>query len=492
MMRRIRSYARWLVLTAALLLSGGCSKNFFFGDNGEYGTVEYVNVFACNAMNTFYLWADEIKNEFDLWNIREPDPVGKVESLRYKDADGHPVDKWTELFEDFDVFNNYVTGNRKSYGFSYKFFYANAEGTRVLAVVTYTYADGPARKAGLQRGDEIWEVNGKKLTPDNYAEISAGELQGGDQVTLTLADGSQKTLTAVQMYENPVQLASVIDLGDKKTGYLHYTSFTLDSCQELIEICKDFKAQHISDLILDLRYNGGGYAFTEEVLASMLAPEANVTAGDILSTEVYNSLLTKVYGEQKTPLATKHPIKIDDVEYEYDTEGANLGITNLYAIVDSGTASASESLLCELYPYLNITILGNQTRGKFCSGLMIRADEWYEKNAKELGDKAKGKDYVSGWGLYVMYSRYADRDGVTRCMPDGLVPDYVVRDNPSDGHQLGDPQETMLAAALALAGGSKPDPVLFNARSFAPVPVELPLELPCYRIVDPVLTSTPF
>lgn len=476
----IPSFARCLAMAAAVLLAGSCSKDLPSGDGDETRTLEYVNLFAYNTMRTYYLWADEVKDGLDDWKQHEADPVAKVQSLRYKDENGKPVDKWTQLYEDFDAFYNSVTGTRKSYGFSYKLYYGNQDKTRIVAVVTYTYADGPARKAGLQRGDVIAEVNGTKMTPDNYAEIASEQLHGGDKVTLTMGDGSKKTLTAVEMYENPVQLARVFDLGDKKVGYLHYTSFTLDSCEELIQVCRSFREQQIDELILDLRYNSGGYAFTEVLLASMLAPEADVTAGKVLATEVFNSLITGVLGKQETLLSTKHAIKSDGQETVYDTEGANLNISHLYAIVDDASASASESLLCELFPYLDITLVGSQTRGKYCSGLMIRATKWYEDNAKELGEKAEGKDYVGGWGIYVMYSRFADRDGVTRCMPDGLTPDYSVTDNPGDGYQLGDPKETMLAATLALIRGTAPAAL---QRSQEAAPVALPTEQPAVRII---------
>ena len=57
------------------------------------------------------------------------------------------------------------------------------------------------------------------------------------------------------------------DVGGKKVGYLAYSSFDLDSAEKLVDICCQFKQEGISELILDLRYNGGGYVFTENVLA---------------------------------------------------------------------------------------------------------------------------------------------------------------------------------------------------------------------------------
>jgi hypothetical protein len=60
---------------------------------------------------------------------------------------------------------------------------------------------------------------------------------------------------------------------------------------------------------------------------------------------------------------------------------------------------------------------------------------------------------VDNWGIYVMYSRYADCNGVTLSMPDGIAPDVEAEDDPLDGFALGDPEETMLAVALRLIEG---------------------------------------
>jgi carboxyl-terminal processing protease len=463
-----------------LLMIPSCSKPESPEPTQDQLERYYVNTFACNTMRNYYLWADEIADGLEAWKTDE-EPVGKVRALRYKDSAGEEVDRWTRLYEDFDTFYNGVNGKRTSYGLSYKLYYTDKTRSRIMAVVTYTYAGGPARQAGLKRGDIILEVNGKTLTPDNYQQVSAGELSGGESVTLTFADGSRKTLESARLYEDPILLTRIFDCQGKKVGYLHYTSFTLDSCQQLIDLCRSFKGREVTELILDLRYNGGGYALTEEVLASMLAPEQEVLAGSILATEVYNSTLMEISGMQSTPLTMDYSIEDEKGKTLFSTRGANIGITRLYAIVDSGTASASESLLCELYPYLDIVLIGGRTHGKFCSGLMVRATDWYKEYADQLGADAQGKDYVAGWGLYVMYSRFADRDGVTRCMPNGLTPDYPVTDDPADGFQLGDPQESMLAVALELAGYGSPAPAPAR-RSRNSLPEEIPLEHPAFRI----------
>ena len=89
--------------------------------------------------------------------------------------------------------------------------------------------------------------------------------------------------------------------------------------------------------------------------------------------------------------------------------------------------------------------------------------------ADQLGEEfaTEGKQFTRNWGMYLMYSRFADKDGVTRCMPDGLTPDVVAADRPADGIPLGDPAEVMLARTLSLCGYT---PAPQAARRNTPVP----------------------
>ena len=483
-----------LILTLPLwLVPTGCEKPDNPGKEQEQKPVEkeekpqenlelkntylYVNTFARNSINLYYLWNKEIKSELDAWKDTE-EPIAKVAAIRYHTGVGSnrvDVDRWTKLYDDFSAFYGSVTGNRKTYGFDFVIYGYDDE--TVCVVVTYTYADSPASKAGLQRGDVIVQVNGKTMTrassgaaqlSQEAIDIINKELLGGNKVELGLLryDAAKekyasKTLSmeAVEMYEDPVLLSKVFDCGGKKVGYLVFTSFTLEACEKLIKVAADLKAEGVGELILDLRYNSGGFVMTENVLASLLAPEANVLAGDVLSTEVFNDQLAKYYADKKidtnTYFTTEFVLNKGQAdEHKFSSAGANIGITRIYAIVDSGTASASEAIICDLYPYMDITLVGRKTHGKYCSGVMMEGPDFYEdyKDQMDAATVTRGKKYTNNWGLYVMYSRFADKNGETRCMPDGLTPDVKVDDNPLDLCQLGDPDETMLAATLKLAG----------------------------------------
>lgn len=465
----------WIVLlfVAVFLSMSGCTKPPVAGTEtrtetgGEEPTAgldeetlkvyRYAHTFAAGRMNLYYLWQAEIEKDLKAWKETE-EPIEKVYDIRYKNAQGKDIDRWTMLTDDFSSFYNSVSGTEKTAGFDFVFYYLDSSHTSLCAVVNFVYPDSPAAKAGLKRGDVIEKVNGAAIPYPSYTDAYYA-MVGGNKFTVGLySSGKTLTIEPVEMYLDPVLITKVFDCGSKKVGYLHYTSFTLDSCEELISACKAFKEEGISELIVDLRYNGGGFAITEQVIASMLAPEKVVANQEVLSTEVFNSKLTQYYKQNNydtnTYFSTDYDLSTGGKSYVFTTSGANLNLDKLYFIISSGTASASEALIGDLVPYMPVVLLGGQTHGKYCSGLMLSAEDYWEENANQLGGSftANAKKYTDNWGLYLMYSRFADKNGETLCMPDGIVPDQEVDDDPLDGYQLGDPEETMLKETLKLCG----------------------------------------
>ena len=448
----------WFILLAMLLLlasSCGKKKENPFPDEGEeLPQWYYVNLFAHQVMSSYYLWNEEIKDGLSAWKATA-DPVQTVKDIRYKDASGKDIDRWTMVTDDFSSFTGGVAGYNVTNGVEFALYYGDRSHTSVVGVVTYTYADSPASAAGLRRGDIFVRVNGTAMTPDNYVSVVNDGLYGGNSVSLTLSDGRTVTLTPRDMYEEPLNELRILEVEGRKVGYLHYTSFTLVSTASLPECFQSFSEAGIRDLVLDLRYNGGGYVTACDVLGSLIAPREEVRAGSVFSREIYNKILTEAWEEEPSCFLQEYTYAEDG--RVFDLLGANPGIERLYVLVGSNTASASESLICGLKPYMDVTVIGTRTYGKYCSGLMMGAPRWYEtyRNDLEEGLTDKALPMVDNWGIYVMYARYADRDGVTLSMPDGIVPDVELEDNPADGYQLGDPSETMLSAALDLIAGRK-------------------------------------
>ena len=415
----------------------------------------YATYFANDALSIYYYWLDEIEDQIN--EVLNPetctDPISAVESIRYSDSSTGIEDKWTQLTDDYESFIGSVDGVETTYGIlAMRGAFSNSD--NYFFIVCAVYKDSPAEEAGIKRGDMIIGLNGEEITSDNYTDLyytssitlNMASLSGN---TLS-ANGISYTLTAVNMYEDPILYYDVFEIGSKKVGYIVYDSFDLTSVSTLIEISKEFKSEGVSELILDLRYNGGGYVLTEEVMASMYAPEANVKAGDVLEMEVYNSYITEAYDTyykssdwNKTYFQTSwnYDEATYGVEFIHDTSDANIGLDKVYGLITGNSASASEALLTVLMPYMDVELIGETSYGKYCSGYILEPSDIYSKYPSVLDN----------WGIYVMVSIYQNALGETPCMPDGMEPDiYAEEELPFV--DWGDETDPLLRAALESAG----------------------------------------
>ena len=170
--------------------------------------------------------------------------------------------------------------------------------------------------------------------------------------------------------------------------------------------------------------------------------------------------IADAWGDEETCFAQSFTISQGNDKFTVDISDANMGISHLYAIMTEDSASASESLIVGLLPYMDVKIFGQQSHGKFCSGIMYSAKDWYKDYDDVLKDEQRelGNQYAGKWGIYVMIGRYADKYGNTPCMPDGFKPDFEVEDRPVEPYQLGNESEAMLAAVLARLRGSETTP----------------------------------
>ena len=441
---------------SCLIISGyvitGCTKEEGNSDNsGDKSKIteetRYANRFAREALEIYYYWNEEISKDLNqLDPEKNSDPIATVEKIRYHDGTNE-IDKWTMLTDNMDEFTSSVEGVTTTYGYTPKVYLLSENSNKVIAAVAFVSENSPAEKAGIKRGDLIYKIDGKTLTTENYLDLfyssqiklSMAKLDGN-----TITPTTELSLEAVKMYENPILCDSVYNLDGKKVGYLAYSSFDLKSIPELINICKEFKNEGIKELILDLRYNGGGYVITENVLASMFAPQVNVTNKDVFEKEDYNEFFTKYYEQEGISTITRFQTEYnyEDMDLNVSTKDANIGLEKIYGIITGNSASASEALLSGLMPYMDIELIGEQSHGKYCTGWMLAAEDAYDKVPQVIKD----------WGIYVMVSIYKNANDETPCMPNGLTPNVEAEDNPLETYQLGDENEAMLRVALEKAG----------------------------------------
>ncbi|MEO7828779.1 MAG: S41 family peptidase [Roseateles sp.] len=297
----------------------------------------------------------------------------------------------------------------------------------------------PAANAGLMRGDELVSVDSASADTSSDADLNtlyAGlyPAAGTTHAFVFQRAGSTLTssLTGANVMMSPVPQARVLTLpSGARAGYLLFNDHNLPAESQLISAVENFRAQAVSELVLDMRYNGGGYLFIASQLATMIAGTTR-TAGQAFETLRYSA---KRSSENETELfRTTSCIAVNG----YCTSSAPLPTLNLsrvYVLVQSGTCSASEAVINGLRGInVDVVLIGGTTCGKPYGftpkdncGVTYFPIEFVGVNAKGFGDYSDG--FVPGSGP------------TARFLPGCTVADDLDR-------PLGDTQEAMLAAAL--------------------------------------------
>lgn len=270
------------------------------------------------------------------------------------------------------------------------------------------YPDSPASQAGLKRGAMVSLIDGKKISNGNYAQYYNDLLLPGSASHYTLTEDiieggtitrqKEYSITTKAMYNNPVILSQVReDIEGHRIGYLIYDNFDAGFDQELFNAFKEFKSKSVTDLILDLRYNGGGHVMSANLIASCIAGTAS--KGQVFCSFRYNEERMKKYGN-KRPEEKFAYSQYPNLDTSLSTGG--LDLPRVYCLVGNNTASASELVINSLKGIgLDVILIGEKTTGKNVGmeSVELKAeDKTYEVapitfqsyNAKGFSDYEKG------------------------------------------------------------------------------------------------------
>jgi C-terminal processing protease CtpA/Prc len=308
--------------------------------------------------------------------------------------------------------------------------------------VTWVDAQGPAAQAGLRRGDELLSVDDVPVAsaaPDLRQQIEdrlAGAAPGSaSSFTVGRSDGPlTRHLVAARFERPPVPLVSVLGTErglDEPVGYLLFNEFNEPAQWALKQALEQLAAARVSDLIIDLRYNGGGLGFIASQLASMVAGSSS--QGKTFNQPRMNAKRMAVEPADTMPFLTR-TCSEGDARCERGEPLPAVGLKRVYVLTGSETCSASELLINGLRGIdIEVVQVGGSTCGKPYGfegvancGASTFAIDVQATNAKGFGDYAGGF-HPGGTG------------------PTGL-PGCEVQDDL--GHALGDPAEGLLAAAL--------------------------------------------
>lgn len=388
-----------------------------------------INQWIIYGLETFYLWESELPAELEAGT---GNPETFFNSLLVEQ------DKWSYIVDDFEEYFAEFEGTPKSMGYSPEFWLYNG-GDNVMIVVQYIYPGSPAEIAGLKRGDIILKIDNEYLTPDNYYD-----LYSGDSYSVQLASisgnilneiGEPISIMAETIDANPSIFYDVYDLNGTKTGYLVYSGFVAGNqnyyLDKLSEVIEGFKAEGVSELIVDLRYNRGGDSDAARHMASMFVPQDVASREDVMIRYMYNAALSRDVNEDPEIAITRFKKGL-----------VNLNLDNVYFMVTSTTASASEVVITSLQPYMNTTIIGTNTSGKYVGMYVL----------DHLNDNGRYTWGKHNWGMIPITFKYANADGYTD-FDEGLTPDYEIEDDLLSAVPFGDPTDPILAKAFELISG---------------------------------------
>lgn len=307
-------------------------------------------------------------------------------------------------------------------------FAAYGDNSKYRLYIKAVYPGSSAEEAGLSRGTEITTIEGKRIGSNFDSEkdlinslldntLPSAKLKG------VKTDGTifDLTLERTSYTSSPVYKSKVFEVNGKKVGYINLGRFSQLTSPEgsnpsdtnLDPVFAKFASEGLTDLIVDLRYNGGGYVSTAEYLINLIAPS---TATGVMYTEHYNKLMqsnkanilrnqpltnadgTIRYGSDNKMLTYANvDYSVEENTASFKKKGGLTGIKNVVFIITGNTASASELTINSLKPFLNVKLVGQTTYGKPVGFFPVTLENRYDvyfSMFETLNSKKEGRYYA--------------------------------------------------------------------------------------------------
>ncbi|MBC3832146.1 DUF4214 domain-containing protein [Undibacterium amnicola] len=386
-------------------------------------TPEMEKGWARGHLDDVYLWYRDIAE------VTQNAPMttsAYFDKLLVKEKDRFSFTSPQSVIDDF-----FQSGSSYSYGYSLL-----RQGSRLR--VLFVEPGSPADLVGLKRGATISKIDNTSLDQSandaQYAALYPSKVETHTFEIIDLDGRIRSTLmTSTLVVKSPVLESKILTDNGKKIGYMVFNDHIRTAEQPLINSIRTFRESGINEIVLDLRYNGGGYLYIADELAAMIGGYR--TAGSIFETLIHND---------------KYPEKTQNSTswfYSYDTNSRPLpwlNVPRVFILTGSRTCSASESIINGLTPFMEVILIGDKTCGKPYGfrqknncGTAYFAIEFSGVNALGQGD------YVNGF-----------------------TPQCNVADDLD--HLLGDPNEKRLAAAISYVHTGKCPAATGMAKPFMP------------------------
>lgn len=369
----------WVLISAALLVAGCGSSGDSFSGEPSSCTNDGQKRFVLDALYDWYLWNADLPANIDIANYSSPEQLVFQVTTAFGPRDnlGNPIDRWSSvrsLQADEQFFDE---GRYEGFGFSWR-----EQGGEMR--MTGVYAGSPADAAGIARGQTVIALNERSYTDivanegisrflDDNPTVNF-EMRRPDATTFS-ADVTKDIVTIM-----PIPQWRTIGIGDgvPPVGYMEFSTFVSTADAVFGTVFAEFAEAGVTDVIIDMRYNGGGLVKTAELLGDYLGSVAN--PGALFSRTEYN--------------ADRAPANNTRSFFASPAISGGVNISRLIVIASSRlTASASELVTNALDPYADVWIVGENTYGKpvgqvgitFCDKI-LRPTAFRTTNADGFGD----------------------------------------------------------------------------------------------------------
>ena len=336
--------------------------------------------FIWKGLNQYYYWQESVVNlsdskkesesDYAYFLSQNPDPDNFFNSLL------HPDDNFSWIVDDYVELENMLQGIDISDGMEFGL-YVECNDQNIFGFVRYVQKDSDAESKGVKRGMVFSNINGTRLTRDNYRDLlfnnssssytirfSEISYNQNNQCANIIPGQEDLTLIKSRIVKNPIHISKIIENGGQKIGYLMYNQFLgvvesegKDYNSELNDAFANFLSNGINDLVIDLRYNPGGRISTSINLASMITGQFN---NQVFAKERWNSKLMN-YWDENSPesLLNRFTNKLGNNQSIF-----SLNLDRVFVLTSARTASASELLINGLDPYIDVIHIGDFTVGK--------------------------------------------------------------------------------------------------------------------------------
>ena len=300
-------------------------------------TTSGKNLYVRDVMSDIYLWYATMPN---VNPTAYDSPEAFLEAVRYKTLDSHFSYITSRAANDAFYSDSQFIG----FGLSTSL---NGSEMRVLQV----FPDSPALEAGLSRGDRIVEIGGRtveSLVASGEIDSAFGPSDIGVETNIAFNQaGARRDAHMVKRLVTipTVSLTKVYNVGGRRVAYIFFRNFVTPSFDALDAAFAELSAAGVDDLVLDLRYNGGGLVSVAQHLASYIGGKR--TDGLVLAEYFHND---------------KNTFRNHIIRFEPKPQA--LTLDRLIVVTTGGSASASELVINALRPFIPVTVIGSRTYGK--------------------------------------------------------------------------------------------------------------------------------